>query len=185
MDPAADSPEYRVLFFCPSTHEAGLERLESPVRELLSRLRAPPAELALLEASGALGAAGWRVLMVRPAAERSASRVLAANVGEATRVLAAELDAKVLGLCVDAAGDSARICRCTPGDGPETFAGRRRMALERAAEWLSVPDGSLSALFQLDAPDESGEDEQDADDRFVEQKLREARAFMERYRQRP
>ncbi|GMU00092.1 hypothetical protein KH5H1_42110 [Corallococcus caeni] len=179
METAADSREYRVVFFCPASN-ARLERLEVPVRRLLSRIQAPPAELAPLSEAGALTEAGWQVYLVRSLTERSAAQAMAAYVSEATCALAAEVDAEVLGLYVDVSGDSARICRCGPEDGPETFAGRRQAALTRTSEWLEVAPASLSALFQLDPPD--AEYEPDADDRFVEEKLREARTLMERYR---
>ena len=181
MDTAVNSREYRVLFFCPtsSPHE---KRLEAPVRRLLSRIEGPPAELAPVAAAAELKAGGWHAYEVRSTSERSAAHALAAYVAEVTCAIAAELDAEVLGLYVDVSGDSARICRCGPEDGPETFAGRRQAALNRTAEWLEVAPTSLSALFHLDLPD--ADYEPDADDRFVEEKLREARAFMERYRQR-
>lgn len=182
MEPATDTREYRVVFFCPSGAGLALERLEAPVRRLLSRINAPPAELAPLDTSGALSDAGWRVYLLRSLASGSAAQAMSAYVSEATCALAAELDAEVLGAYVDVAGDSARICRCGPENGPETFVGRRQLALERAAEWLKVPHGGLTSLFQLDAQD--ADYEPDADDRFVEEKLREARTFMERYRQR-
>lgn len=178
MEPTVDSRDYRVLFFCPASH-ARAERLESPVRRLLSRIQAPPAELTPLEETGPLSQAGWKIFMVRSLSERSAAHALAAYVSEATCSLAAELDAEVLGLYVDVTADSARICRCGPEDGPETFAGRRQVALSRTAEWLEVSPGSLAALFQLETQEDY---EPDADDRFVEQKLREARTFMEQYR---
>jgi len=182
MEPAAETREYRVVFFCPSTSGVGMERLEVPVRRLLSRIQGPPAELAPLETSGALSAAGWRVFQVRSLSEGCAAQALSAYVNEATCAMASELDGDVLGLFVDVAGDSARLCRCGPENGPETFVGGRHLAIGRAAEWLAVPAGSLAALFLLDTQD--AEHEPDADDRFVEEKLREARAFMERYRQR-
>jgi hypothetical protein len=178
MESPADSRDYRVLFFCPASH-ARVERLESPLRRLLARIQAPPAELAPIDEAGALSEAGWKVFMVRSLTERSAAHALAAYVSEVTCALAAELDAAVLGLYVDVTGDSARICRCGPADGPETFAGRRAAALGRTAEWLEVSPGALAALFQVDMPDDY---EPDAEDRFVEQKLREAREFMEQYR---
>lgn len=180
MEPAVDSREYRVVFFCP-TSSTQLERIEAPVRRVLNRISAPPAELAPLEAAGALGDAGWRVYLVRSMTERSAAHALAAYVSEVACAIAAELDTEVLGLYVDVGGDSARICRCGPDEGPETFAGRRRVVLDRTAEWLDVAPNSLSALFQLGG---DAEDELDAEDRFVESKLREAREFMARYRQR-
>jgi hypothetical protein len=117
--------------------------------------------------------------MVRSLSERSAAHALAAYVSEATCSLSAELEAEVLGLYVDVTGDSARICRCGPEDGPETFAGRRQVALSRTAEWLEVSPTGLATLFQLDTPEDY---EPDAEDRFVEEKLREARSFMEQYR---
>ena len=86
----------------------------------------------------------------------------------------------MLGLYVDVGSDSARICRCVPEESPETFAGRRRNVLDRTAEWLDVNPASLSALFQLAL---ETDEELDAEDRFVETKLREARELMQRYRQ--
>jgi hypothetical protein len=182
METAAESREYRVVFFCPSTSGVGVDRLEAPVRRLLSRIQGPPAELAPLEAAGALSEAGWRVLLLRSLSEGCAAQALSAYVNEATCAMAAELEGDVLGLFLDVGGDSARICRCGPENGPETFVGRRGMAIGRAAEWLAVPAGSLRALFLLDPQD--ADYEPDEDDRFVEEKLREARELMERYRQR-
>jgi hypothetical protein len=179
MEPAVDSREYRVVFFCPVSN-APLEHVEAPVRRILTRIAAPPAELAPLEVAGLLGEAGWRVYLVRSMTERSAAHALAAYVSEAAAAIASELDTEVLGLYVDVAGDSARICRCSPDEGPETFAGRRRVVLDRTAEWLDVNPASLSVLFQLGV---DAEDEPDAEDRFVEAKLREARELMQRYRQ--
>jgi hypothetical protein len=178
METAADSRDYRVLFFCPASR-ARVERIDAPVRRMLARIQAPPAELTLIDEAGSLSEAGWKVFMVRSLTERSAAHALAAYVSEITCSLAAELDGEVLGLYIDVTGDSARICRCGPEDGPETFAGRRVVALGRTAEWLEVSPASLAALFQVDMPDDY---EPDAEDRFVEQKLREAREYMEMYR---
>ncbi|SEL61041.1 hypothetical protein SAMN05444354_10794 [Stigmatella aurantiaca] len=178
MPSPSDSRDYRVLFFCPASL-AQAERIEVPVGRLLSRIQAPPAELAPLEEAGTLSEAGWKVYMVRSLSERSAAHALAAYVSEATCTLAAELEAEVLGLYVDVSGDSARVCRCEPDQGPETFAGRRHVALGRTAEWLEVAPATLAALFQLEAPDDY---EPDAEDRFVEEKLQEARTLMEQYR---
>ncbi len=178
MEPSADSRDYRVLFFCPASH-ARVERIEGPLRRLLARIHAPPAELVPVEEAGALTQAGWKVFLVRSMTEHNVAHTLAAYVSEITCSLAAELEVEVLGLYVDVSGDSARICRCGPEDGPETFAGRRPVALGRTAEWLEVSPSALSTLFQVDLPDDY---EPDAEDRFVEQKLREAREFMEQYR---
>ncbi|QRK05065.1 hypothetical protein JQX13_33325 [Archangium violaceum] len=179
MEPSVDSREYRVVFFCP-TSSAQLENIEAPVRRVLTRISAPPAELAPLEAAGTLGEAGWRVYLVRSMTERSAAHALAAHVTEAASAIAAELDTEVLGLYVDVGSDSARVCRCLPDESPETFAGRRRNVLDRTAEWLDINPANLSALFQLGM---ETDEEMDAEDRFVESKLREARELMQRYRQ--
>jgi hypothetical protein len=179
MQPSVDSREYRVVFFCP-TSSAQLENIEAPVRRVLTRISAPPAELAPLEAAGTLGEAGWRVYLVRSMTERSAAHALAAHVTEVASAIAAELDTEVLGLYVDVASDSASVCRCLPDEGPETFAGQRRNVLDRTAEWLDVNPASLSVLFQIGL---ETDEEPDAEDRFVEAKLREAREFMQRYRQ--
>jgi len=178
MDTAVNSREYRVLFFCPasSPHE---KRLEAPVRRLLSRIEGPPAELAPIGAAGAteLKAGGWSAYEVRSTSERSAAHALAAYVAEVTCAIAAELDAEVLGLYVDVESDGARLCRCGPTEGPETFAGRREPVLLRAGEWLGLPATALTGLFSIDV-----DEEQDAEDKFVEEKLKEARALMQRYR---
>ncbi|OJH38405.1 hypothetical protein [Cystobacter ferrugineus] len=179
MEPSIDSREYRVVFFCP-TSSAQLEHIEAPVRRVLTRISAPPAELAPLEAAGTLGEAGWRVYLVRSMTERSAAHALAAHVTEAAAAISTELDTEVLGLYVDVGSDSARICRCMPEENPETFSGQRRNVLDRTAEWLDINPAHLSALFQLAL---DADEEADAEDRFVETKLREARAFMQRYRQ--
>lgn len=181
METATEAREYRVVFFCPST--SGLERLEAPVRRLLSRIQGPPAELAPLETASALNEAGWRVFQLRSLSPDCAAQALSSYVNEATCAMASELDGDVLGLFVDVAADTARLCRCGPEHGPESFVGGRHLAIGRASEWLAVPTSSLAALFLLDPQD--AEYEPDADDLFVAEKLREARAFMERYRQRP
>ena len=62
METAADSRDYRVLFFCPAPH-ARLERIEGPVRRLLSRIQAPAAELTPIDEAGTLSEAGWKVFM--------------------------------------------------------------------------------------------------------------------------
>jgi hypothetical protein len=179
MEPSVDSREYRVVFFCP-TSSAQLEHIEAPVRRVLTRISAPPAELAPLEAAGTLGEAGWRVYLVRSMTERSAAHALAAHVTEAAAAIATELDTEVLGLYVDVGSDTARVCRCVPDENPETFSGMRRNVLDRTAEWLDINPASLSALFQLGL---ETDEEPDAEDRFVEAKLREARELMQRYRQ--
>jgi hypothetical protein len=176
MDTAVNSREYRVLFFCPaaSAHE---RRLEVPVRRLLSRIEGPPAELAPVQDATELKAGGWHAYEVRSTSERSAAHALAAYVAEVTCAIAAELDAEVLGLYVDVDSDGARLCKCGPSEGPETFAGRREAVLLRAGEWLGLPATALTELFAIET-----DGEPDADDRFVEEKLKEARALMQRYR---
>jgi NAD(P)-dependent dehydrogenase (short-subunit alcohol dehydrogenase family) len=180
MEPTVDSREYRVVFFCP-TSSAQLEHIEAPVRRVLTRIAAPPAELAPLETAGTLGEAGWRVYLVRSMTERSAAHALSAHITEVASAIASELDTEVLGLYVDVGSDSARISRCLPDESPETFAGRRQVVMDRTAEWLDINPVNLSALFQLGVED--ADDEPDAEDRFVEAKLREARELMQRYRQ--
>ena len=138
METSVDSREYRVVFFCP-TSSAQLEHIEAPVRRVLTRISAPPAELAPLDAAGSLGEAGWRVYLVRSMTERSAAHALAAHVTEAAAAISTELDTEVLGpdrvrvllesgglrsaLSVHLVGDSCYV------DGPEgssTFAEQPR-----------------------------------------------------------
>lgn len=178
MEPVTESRESRLLFFCPPG--ARVDRLEWPLQMLLERIAAPPAELAAVETAGALDAAGWRAFLVRSTTGRSAAHAMAAHVTEATAALAQELGAAVMGLYVDLSGDGARLSRCAPGATPETFAGQRDAVLTRAAAWLQVPPAGLTPFFRAgDEPD----DEPDADDRYVEDKLRQAREWYARWRQ--
>ena len=178
MEPVTESRESRVLFFCPPGARA--DRLEWPLQMLLERIAAPPAELAPVETAGALDAAGWRAFLVRSTSGRSAAHAMAAFVTEATTALAQELGEPVMGLYVDLGGDAARLSRCAPGSAAETFAGQRDAVLARAATWLKVAPAGLTPFFRAgDEPDE----EPDADDRYVEDKLRQAREWYARWRQ--
>ena len=171
------APGASIFFVTYETCKDRIARLLYPESSAAAMASAPSVHMA----AGTLGEAGWRVYLVRSMTERSAAHALAAHVTEAAAAISTELDTEVLGLYVDVASDSARICRCMPEENPETFAGQRRNVLDRTAEWLDINPAHLSALFQLAL---DTDEEMDAEDRFVETKLREAREFMLRYRQR-
>ena len=166
----------RIVFFCPSV-SADCARLEGPVSRLLEGVGAPPASLAPLADVGSLHVAGWRVFMLRSAGATSPARDLSQHLGEAVCAVAAELGRPAMGLYVAPSEERALLSRCAPAGGPETFAGRRDAVLACATSWFGVPAVDLAPLFGLE-PEGAGAP--DAEDVFVDAKLREARALMER-----
>lgn len=177
MEPAFASHEYRLLFFCPVAGRLA-EGYEHALSGLLDRLGAPAAELVLLRDVGALKAKGWQVLLLRSSRGETELPVVASALQEVTETLSDALQSEVLGLFVDAAQGEARICRCEKQEQAQTFDGKQEATLPKAAEWLEVSLASLDALVQL-----GPEEEVDPEDRFVADKLEEARVQMRLYRQ--
>ena len=173
------SRDPRIVFFCPAVSaESG--RLEAPVFRLLEDVGAPPAALAPLVDVGSLHVAGWRLFLLRSLGVASAARALSEHLGEAVCAVAGDLGRAALGLYVDVGEDRALLARCSPAAGPETFAGRRDAVLACAVSWLGMPAADLAPLFSLE---QQGSAAPDPEDVFDEDKLREASALMERYRQ--
>lgn len=120
--------------------------------------------------------------------DEGARRALVAGVCEATCALAELAKAEVVGLAVDEAHDAARICRCEPGGEPETVAGKRERVAATLSRWLAMDPVRVATVLGVmeegaataeeEAPDPALQEEE----RFIERKLAEGRAWMERYR---
>ncbi|MCI0571096.1 MAG: hypothetical protein L0Y66_10110 [Myxococcaceae bacterium] len=117
--------------------------------------------------------------------EGDAQRALMASISEVTCVLARQARHQVVGLALDDAHDTARLCRCEPGGEPETVAGPRERVAATLSRWLSLDPARVAvALGMVDEAEPTGERDPELleEERFIERKLAEAREWMERYR---
>lgn len=136
-----------------------------------------------LAASEALETQPWELLRVDGT---EAIEALAPHLCEAGHAIAEQHHAGVVALWVDPLNDAARVCRCLPQDaerhGPQSFSGRRRSVVEEASLYLGLEAARLWPL--LGRPEEVYPGEippANEEERFVDEKLREARQWMRRY----
>jgi hypothetical protein len=130
-----------------------------------------------------LSTSAWTLWPVE--VDEGARRALTAGVGEATCALAEIARHEVVGLSMDEPNDVARICRCRPGSEPESVTGGRERVAATLSRWLELDPGRVAAVLGVADSPESREEPDPAtleEERFIERKLAEARAWMERYR---
>lgn len=136
-----------------------------------------------LSSSSAIKAEPWELIAVHGA---EAADALAPHLDEAGAAVAEVLGGVVVMVFVDPLNDAARACRCLPKSaerhGPQSFSGRRRSVVEEASLYLGLDASQLWPVFGLDEEPYPGDlPPANEEERFVEEKLREARTWMRRY----
>lgn len=165
------------LFARAGTAVEGTAQALSGVAERLG-LAAPH-----LSSSGVVKAAPWELILVHGS---EAAEAFLPHLADAGCAVAEQLRAIVVALWVDPANDVARVCRCLPKGaeqgGPQSFSGRRRSVVEEASLYLGLEGALLWPLLSLAEEVYPGSlPPANEEERFVDEKLREARTWMRRY----
>jgi len=190
--------QQRLIVFC-SDVDLELER----VRGVVGQLREAHPELGALELEeleppDALSAGGWTLLAIRPLRGRGQKASgLEGQLDPLVTAFAGALSETVVALYHDVANGYARAST-QKGQGPlKRIQGDAGRVVRQAATWLQCDAAGLAGWFrdslapvppepvnelagEVDARVE--EADPDEDDKFVEDKLRQARELMEQYR---
>lgn len=191
--------QQRLIVFC-SDVDLELER----VRRVVGALREQHPELGALELEeldppAALATSGWTLLAIRPLRGRGEkSSSLEPHLDALVQAFAGSLEEQVVAVYHDVANGFARAS-LQKGKGPlKRIQGDAGRVVRQAATWLACDAAELAVWFRdslapippepanplagaIDAPADEPADP-DEDDRFVEDKLRQARELMEKYR---
>ncbi len=136
-----------------------------------------------LSSSNAIVAAPWELIRLQTA---DTAEAFAPHLCDAACVIAEKLGGAVVVLFVDQANDAARICRCVPAgperQWPKTYSGRRRSVVEEASLYVGIDAPVLWPLLgRSDEPYPGETPPASEEERFIDEKLREARTQMRRY----
>jgi hypothetical protein len=181
--------------------EGNLTALRQTLRRICEEIGQSTPEVKWSQSHSALTDAGWHVAEVTvPANRKPREGLLEEHLDKLTQALAYDFRERAVGLYTDRGNSYARVCVGGPGRPSKTLEGEFLDVLRQAAKWLEVETTVLARLLGnnparnlLAAAVDFGEDgqaaaeqppappEPDEEDRFVEAKLAEARALMERY----
>lgn len=199
-------PQPRLVLFL-SDVEGNLTALRQTLKRLGETAGLPVPEVEWMRDAEALADAGWHVAELTP--PQSGSRehggypmdLLEEHLDLITSTVAQDFMDRVTALFTDRSSSYARVCASGPGRPTKAIEGEYLDILRQTAKWLDVDSASLARLLGgtprarnlLAAAVDFGNEpprpgqvpepppEPDEDDRFVEAKLSEARALMERY----
>jgi hypothetical protein len=180
--------------------EGNLTALRQTLKRICEEIGQSLPEVKWSQSNSALADAGWHVAEVTSPPNRKAREGhLEEHLDKLTQALAHDFRDRVVGLFADRANSYARVCVGGPGRPSKMLEGEFLDVLRQAAKWLEVETTVLARLLGnnparnlLAAAVDFGEEgqaaeqpapppEPDEEDRFVEAKLTEARALMERY----
>jgi len=190
----------RLILFL-SDVEGNLTALRQTLRRICEEIGQPTPEVKWTQSHSALADAGWHVAEVTvPTARKPREGHLEEHLEKLTQALAQDFRDRAVGLYADRGNSYARVCVGGPGRPSKTLEGEFLDVLRQSAKWLEVETTVLARLLGnnparnlLAAAVDFGEDAQaaaeqppqppepDEEDRFVDAKLSEARALMERY----
>jgi hypothetical protein len=190
----------RLILFL-SDVEGNLTALRQTLKRICEDIGQSVPEVKWTQSHSALADAGWHVAEVTvPTARKPREGHLEEHLDKLTQALAQDFRDRVVGLYADRANSYARVCVGGPGRPSKTLEGEFLDVLRQSAKWLEVETTVLARLLGnnparnlLAAAVDFGEDgqgaaeqpppppEPDEEDRFVDAKLSEARALMERY----
>jgi hypothetical protein len=199
---------HRRLILFLSDVEGNLTAVRQTLKRVCEAVDLPTPEVKWLESPPeGLSDTGWHAaeLALPPAPGRKARKseqpFLEEQLDAMTHALAQDFRDRALGIFVDREHSYARTCVSGPGRPSKAVEGEVLDVMRQAARWLDVETGLLARLFGggnaarnlLAAAVDFGNDparpgaeapkppEPDEDDRFVEAKLSQARAYMEQY----
>lgn len=197
---------HRRLILFLSDVEGNLTAVRQTLKRVCEAVDLPTPEVKWLESPPeGLADTGWHAaeLALPPAPGRKARKseqpFLEEQLDAMTHALAQDFRDRALGIFVDREHSYARTCVSGPGRPSKAVEGEVLDVMRQAARWLDVETGLLARLFGggnaarnlLAAAVDFGNEpagvkpptppEPDEDDRFVEAKLSQARAYMEQY----
>ncbi len=190
----------RLMLFL-SDVEGNLTALRQTLKRVCEGLGQSTPEVKWTQSATALGDAGWHVAEVTlPPSRKPRESHLEEHLDKLTQALSQDFRDRVVGLFADRANSYARVCVGGPGRPSKMLEGEFLDVLRQGARWLEVETTVLARLLGnnparnlLAAAVDFGEEgkgaaeppapppEPDEEDRFVEAKLSEAKALMERY----
>lgn len=195
----------RLLLFLADV-EGNLTAVRQTLKRVCEAVDLPTPEVKWVEAPPeGLAETGWHAAEVAlpPAPGRKARKseqpFLEEQLDAMSQALSQDFRERVLGIFVDREHSYARTCVSGPGRPAKAVEGEVLDVMRQAARWLDVETGLLARMLGggntarnlLAAAVDFGGDanapptkppEPDEDDRFVEAKLTQARAYMEQYR---
>ncbi|WP_426733142.1 hypothetical protein [Myxococcus faecalis] len=198
-------PHRRLLLFLADI-EGNLTALRQTLKRVCEAVDLPTPEVKWVETPpDGLADAGWHAAEVAlpPAPGRKARKseqpFLEEQLDAMAQALSQDFRERTLGIFVDREHSYARTCVSGPGRPSKAVEGEVLDVMRQAARWLDVETGLLARMLGggntarnlLAAAVDFGGDaaavpskppEPDEDDRFVEAKLAQARAYMEQYR---
>lgn len=136
-----------------------------------------------LSSSSAISASPWELIAVHGT---EAADTFAPHLCDAACAVAEQLGAVVVALWVDPVNDAARVCRCSPPGadrhGTQSFSGRRKSVVEEASLYVGLEASAVWPLLGRDEEPYPGDlPPATEEERFIDEKLREARMWMRRY----
>ncbi|MCP3105123.1 hypothetical protein LZ198_40275 [Myxococcus sp. K15C18031901] len=196
-------PHRRLLLFL-SDVEGNLTAVRQTLKRVCEAVALATPEVKWVEPQPeGLADASWQVaeLTLPPAPGRKARKseqpFLEEQLDAMTQALAQDFQDRALGIFVDREHSYARTCLSGPGRPSKAVEGEVLDVMRQGARWLDVETGLLARLLGggntarnlLAAAVDFGNEphqaapppEPDEDDRFVEAKLAQARAYMEQY----
>jgi hypothetical protein len=199
---SAPQPQPRLVLFL-SDVEGNLTAVRQSLKRVCQEAGISVPEVKWVEQAEGLTDAGWRVVEVEPltGGRKHPAPDLAEHLDAMTQALGQDFRDRVLGLFTDRNTSYARVCASGPSRPTKALEGEYIDVLRQAAKWLDVDATALARLVggtqrnvlaaavdfgnelsRMPPPVETtGPAEPDEDDRFVDAKLSEARALMERY----
>lgn len=185
-----------VLFL--SDVEGNLTAVRQTLKRVCEGLDLPTPEVKWVEnRPDGLADGGWHVAEVPLNSGKGKQPSPEEHLDAMTQALSQDFRDRAMGMYVDREHSYARVCMAGPGRPSKAMEGEYLDVLRQGARWLDVETTSLARLFSgnaarnlLAAAVDFGNDpaapptppEPDEDDRFVEAKLAQGRAYMEQYR---
>jgi hypothetical protein len=189
----------RLVLFC-SELDADLEKVRQALADVGDQHALGELELSRVEGPETLSHGGWMSLSVTRLDEAGGDLTrVGSHLEELVQSLSRSLSEDVLGVFVDPGSAFGRACLQSPGGFPRSSEGELFHVLRQTANWVEADPvqilryfsaelgrGGLAAPVDLSdvhmsSDEKDVEPEMDDDDRFVEVKLKQARALMERY----
>jgi hypothetical protein len=193
------SPE--LVVFC-SEIETDLEAVRPQLNEVLERAQLEKATLQRISGPEGLKESGWMAVAITAPGMQSAAVAAALEplLGDLLTAFAKALREKVLGICLAPDGKRARACLQPRAGYPRSTTGESFHVIRQAAAWLEADSNhflryfgayaqsndligplDLSDVFGAGPAEGEAEVVRDADDQFVESRLKAAAEWMARY----
>jgi hypothetical protein len=191
--------------------EGNLTALRQTLKRLCDEAGLPLPEVEWVQqGTEATADAGWHVAELTPPSYSGRAHsghpmdLLEEHLDSLTQAISQDFRERVVGLFTDRGSSYARVCASGPGRPTKAIEGEYLDVLRQTAKWLDVDSAALARLIggtttarnllaaAVDfgnEPPRPGQPQQapqpppepDEDDRFVDAKLAEARALMDRY----